>query len=62
MSVTPRAEFAEPIRVDVERRDDAAFVTVTGVLDSINDHNIHRLHELLPWNWASERERRKLAA
>lgn len=35
MSVTPRAEFAEPIRVDVERRDDVAFVTVTGVLDGI---------------------------
>jgi transposase len=32
------------------------------VLGSINDHNIHRLNELLPWNWASERERRKLAA
>jgi transposase len=32
------------------------------VLTRINDHNIHRLNELLPWNWASERERRKLAA
>lgn len=35
MSVTPRAEFAGPIRVDVERRDDVAFVMVTGVLDGI---------------------------
>ncbi|OMC17533.1 sulfate transporter [Mycobacterium sp. IS-836] len=33
MSVTPRAEFTEPIRVDVERCDDVAYVTVTGVLD-----------------------------
>lgn len=33
MSVTPRAEFAEPVRVDLERRDDVALVTVTGVLD-----------------------------
>lgn len=33
MSVTPRAEFTEPIRVDVERRDDLAFLTITGVLD-----------------------------
>jgi transposase len=32
------------------------------VLGSINDHSIHRLNQLLPWNWASERERRKLAA
>jgi Transposase IS66 family len=28
----------------------------------INDHAIHRLDELLPWNWAAEMERRKLAA
>jgi STAS domain-containing protein len=33
MPVTPRAEFVEPIRVDVERCDDVTFVTVTGVLD-----------------------------
>jgi transposase len=32
------------------------------VLARINDHNIHRLDELLPWNWAGETERRKLAA
>jgi transposase len=35
---------------------------LASVLGSINDHNIHRLNELLPWNWASSRERRKLAA
>src|SRR5262245_35598156 len=35
---------------------------LSDVLGSINDHNIHRLNELLPWNWASERKRRKLAA
>src|SRR6201993_2782837 len=25
---------------------------LASVLGSINDHNIHRLNELLPWNWA----------
>jgi transposase len=32
------------------------------VLARINDHAIHRLDELLPWYWAAEMERRKLAA
>ena len=32
------------------------------VLARINDHAIHRLDELLPWNWAAGAERRKVAA
>jgi hypothetical protein len=28
----------------------------------INDHAIHRLDELLPWNWAAGAERSKVAA
>jgi hypothetical protein len=33
-----------------------------GCARAINDHNIHRLDELLPWSWAAEMERRKVAA
>jgi transposase len=32
------------------------------VLARINDHAIHRLDQLLPWNWAAAMERRKVAA
>lgn len=32
------------------------------VLARISDHAIHRLDEPLPWNWAAEMERRRVAA
>ena len=32
------------------------------VLARINDHNIHRLDEQLPWNWAAEMVCCKVAA
>ena len=30
--------------------------------ERFNDHKIHRLDDLLPWNWAVETERGKMAA
>ncbi len=35
---------------------------LANVLARINDHSIHRLDDFLPWNWAAERERGKVAA
>jgi hypothetical protein len=37
-------------------------VWLADVLARINDHAIHRLGQLLPWNWAAATERRKVAA
>jgi hypothetical protein len=35
---------------------------LSDVLARINEHKITELDALLPWRWAAERERRKLAA
>jgi transposase len=45
-----------------QRNDVDPQAWLADVLGRINDHAIHRLDALLPWNWAAEMERRKVAA
>jgi len=37
-------------------------IWLADVFAKIADNPVHRLNDLLPWQWAANRERRKLAA
>lgn len=64
-------EDLEQLPLRQERSGNLEEVTVTGVdpqswladvVARINDHMISNLAALLPWHWAAEMKRRKLAA
>jgi transposase len=57
-----RAAFMATLIMTAKLNDIDPQAWLADVLARINDHAIHRLDELLPWNWATEMERRKLAA
>jgi transposase len=57
-----RAAFMATLIMTAKLNDIDPQAWLADVLARINDHAIHRLDELLPWNWAPERERRKVAA
>jgi transposase len=57
-----RAAFMATLIMTAKLADIDPQAWLADVLARINDHAIHRLHELLPWNWAAAMERRKVAA
>lgn len=57
-----RAAFMATLITTAKLNDIDPQAWLADVLARIADHAIHRLDELLPWNWAAETERRKVAA
>ena len=57
-----RAAFMATLITTAKLNDIDPQPWLADVLARIADHAIHRLDELLPWNWAAETERRKVAA
>ena len=56
---TPPKGTGNAVRAIVSQQQPAY---LAAVLDRIGDHLVTRLHELLPWNWASSEALRKQAA
>jgi hypothetical protein len=46
---------------ELGRSLDAAEAAGQGAAPSVADRAVHRLDEFIPWDWAAERRRRKLA-
>jgi hypothetical protein len=57
-----RAAFMATLITTAKLNDIDPQAWLADVLARIADHAIHRLDELLPWNWAAETEHRKVAA
>ena len=57
-----RAAFMATLITTAKLDDIDPQAWLADVLARIADHAIHRLDELLPWNWAAETEHRKVAA
>jgi transposase len=57
-----RAAFMATLIMTAKLNDIDPQAWLADVLARINEHAIHRLDELLPWNWAAAMERRKVAA
>jgi transposase len=57
-----RAAFMATLIMTAKLNDNDPQAWLADVLARINDHAIHRLDELLPWNWAAALDRRKVAA
>ena len=56
-----RAAFMYTLIVTAKLNDIDPPAWLASVLARIADHPVQKLDELLPWNWAADQERRKLA-